>query len=152
MHHPISFPVFLTTSILLAFTHTLPTPSLAISESWLIPRLDMHYMMADSGLPITWPDWAKFDSSIDFDVNLPSGVHNCQASWPNGTLPEGEYACVKAGEQRGMRRIGIQGEEREWGNMQDGEVRFRMTKWWGLGDRRPEMSFGLGVAEGRGVV
>jgi hypothetical protein len=153
MHHSISFSMFLTTSSLVSLTQALPTPSFALSESWLIPRLDMHYMMADSGLPIAWPDWAKFDSSIDFDISLPSGTVNCQANWPNGTLPEGEWACSRSGEVKGPKRVeGTEDEVgvQQWRGIGKGEVRFTMTRWLGLGERRPEMSFGLSVAEGRG--
>ncbi|KAF2796891.1 hypothetical protein K505DRAFT_270598 [Melanomma pulvis-pyrius CBS 109.77] len=108
----------------------------------------MHYMMEErySGVPDGWPDWAKFPSTIDFDIVLPSGTRNCQASWPNGTLPEGEFECTRAGDGKKA----VQAEEKRGnGPIQEGQTLFSMTRWFGLGERRPEMSYVLGVREGR---
>ncbi|KAF1829463.1 hypothetical protein BDW02DRAFT_536211 [Decorospora gaudefroyi] len=94
----------------------------------------MHIMSASTGLPGNppWPESRRFDSTIDFDIVLPGAAAqtwNCQTHFPNGTLPVGVAACTApAGAV--------------------GSVAFGMEVYTGLGIRRPELSFVLGVERG----
>jgi hypothetical protein len=136
----------LTILSLLTSTLALPTtntPSLAArqvsAEKWSIPRMQMHMMSKDTGIPgNTWPDSAKFNSSIDFDVVIPDHASsdmlkvNCQAQFANYTLPVGNVVCVPVVAE---------------GQVVDGfgSVEFGMSLYEGLGPRRPELSFVLHV-------
>jgi hypothetical protein len=130
-------------SLLLSFTTALPiiptVPTLSAAESWHIPRLDMHMMSINTGIPGNppWPDSARFNSSISFDVSIPDHVDitnppvniTCTASWPNGTLPASSSECT---------------------DMPDNErMLFGLAPYTALGERRPELSFTLVLARGR---
>ena len=110
-------------------------PSNSKPEPWLIPRLEVHYMLSPSPKP---PAQHDFPSTIDFDIRLPSGDANCKTSWPNGTLPVGNVDCARAQKDGG----GGKGEN-------PGRVYFSMARWDELGLRRPEISFALSVGEVR---
>jgi hypothetical protein len=133
----------LLTSTLALALPTTNTPSLAArqvsAEKWSIPRMQMHMMSKDTGIPgNTWPDSAKFNSSIDFDVMIPDHAStdmlkvNCQAQFANYTLPVGTLECVP---------VVAAGESVEG----FGDVEFGMSLYEGLGPRRPELSFVLHV-------
>ncbi|KAH5305196.1 hypothetical protein HBI23_182400 [Parastagonospora nodorum] len=123
---------------LLPLSHSHPTTTNGIGpeETWTIPRLDMHMMSSNTGLPgNTWPPSAHFNSTISFDVTMP--VHNltfpsnpsnnitttCTASFANGTLPSGRNFCNPPGPTEIL-----------W---------FEMSTIDGLGPRRPELAFSL---------
>lgn len=139
-------------SFLLATTlHSLPTIAVSninnrddniMTEQWLIPRLDMHFMSSSTDEPGT----ASFLSSIDFDIVLPirqgpfdsnkpstsvSGPANktitCTTMFASGTLPEEDMLCTGDG-------LG----ENEY-------VVFGMREFSELGARRVEISFVLEV-------
>ncbi len=73
-------------------------------ETWTIPRLDLHFMTDNDGLPSGgWPaSLPHFNSTINFDVQVPFVPHddsgdfttNCQTSFLNGTLPVGNISCT----------------------------------------------------------
>jgi hypothetical protein len=129
----IMFPHLPILSALAALTAALPTSSPSSTrqlsaEKWSIPRLNMHMMSIGTGIPGNppWPEASKYNSTIDFDVLVPSQgalvKRNCQTSFRNGTLPEGWATCGKGGE---------------------GKVEFGMTLYEELGPRRAELSFVL---------
>jgi hypothetical protein len=104
------------------------------AEQWRIPRLNMHMMSVHTGLPgDTWFPGTQFNSTIDFDITLPSHTSsnastittNCFASFPNGTLPLGRTYCTPASPSE--------------------TVFFELYAYTDLGPRRPELSFWLDV-------
>ncbi|KAH7090560.1 hypothetical protein FB567DRAFT_626519 [Paraphoma chrysanthemicola] len=129
---------------LFRFAHTLPPPSLSTNnptpytERWLIPRMDLHFMTRDSGLPGgQWPPSALFDTTIFLGLILPwnhtvpqstsTFTTTCTASWPNGTFPSAhtEFPCTSP-------------THRE-------NITFSLSPYTGLGERKPELSFSLHV-------
>ncbi|PSN69027.1 hypothetical protein BS50DRAFT_461578, partial [Corynespora cassiicola Philippines] len=105
--------------------------------SWLIPRLEMHFMAPDTGLPGNppWPAQARFDSTIDFDLDITEGKVRCRGAWPNGTLPTARMLCEDA-----QGRL-LEDRRAEWG-----KIEFGMESWTELGgNRRPEMAYTLSV-------
>ncbi|KAL5118183.1 hypothetical protein ACEQ8H_003855 [Pleosporales sp. CAS-2024a] len=109
----------------LALTSAVPTTRLqrqpassaasnAREEEWTIPRLDMHMMSTNTGLPgNTWPPSSYFNTTLSMDVTLPrhhtssssssrlptnesttTTTSTCTASFPNGTLPLGPILCT----------------------------------------------------------
>jgi hypothetical protein len=139
-------------------THSLPTLAVTninddddnlITESWLIPRLDMHFMSSHTDEPGT----RHFPSSIDFDIVIPvqpaaedhkhrstgdgpapvsafgpaSKTVTCSTTFASGTLPEEDTACTGEG----------------LGEFE--HVVFGMRPFSELGVRRAEISFVLDV-------
>jgi hypothetical protein len=108
------------------------------TEQWRVPRLSMHMMSEHTGLPgDTWFPDKQFNSTINFDVIMPDHTlpqntttpknvtTNCQASFPNGTLPLGRTYCTP---------------------ISDAEVVFfELYNYTDLGSRRPELSFWLEI-------
>ncbi|KAF2708329.1 hypothetical protein K504DRAFT_534948 [Pleomassaria siparia CBS 279.74] len=146
----LSLSLYLVSTILPSPTTSLPTPQSptitnTTSEHWLIPRLDMHYMMSEreSGLPLGWPAWARFPSTMDFDINLPSGPWNCKASFDNGTLPIGNQACTRKSTNMTTNPD----------DTTSSYASFTMMQWLGLDGegekKRPEISYILSVEEHR---
>lgn len=105
------------------------SPSLASradTETWSIPNMELHMMTRHSGLPGdgAWPEYTKYPSTIDFDINMPNNrILHCHNSFVNGTLPDDLAACSGEGDR----------------------VRFRMVEYTELGPRRKELSFVLEV-------
>jgi hypothetical protein len=107
------------------------------AETWHIPRLNMHMMSVNTGIPGNgpWPEDSKFNSTIDFDVLVPEAAvgmakWNCQGEMKNGTLMEGVVECMRDGDS---------------GGGEDGEVAFGMQPYTAVGERRAELSFWLWV-------
>jgi hypothetical protein len=131
----------------LHLTHALPTTtnikreSTIANETWTIPRLDMHMMSTTTGLPgNTWPLSAYFNTTISFDILLPSHTSSpsnttisttCIASFPNGTLPTGLTYCLAPSPTEAL-----------W---------FTMSPYTDLGPRRPELSFVLSLESAVGL-
>ncbi|KAH7075579.1 hypothetical protein BKA63DRAFT_300978 [Paraphoma chrysanthemicola] len=139
LHHHLTPLLFL-----FRLAHTLPQPSLSTdeplpyTERWLIPRMDLHFMSRDSGLPGgRWPPSALFDTTISFDLVLPwnhtvpqstsTFTTTCTVSWPNGTFPSiyTEFPCTSPSSSE--------------------KITFSLSPYIGLGDRKAELSFSLYV-------
>lgn len=114
----------------------LPNPALSTrqtlaTETWHIPRLNMHMMTSGTGIPGNppWPDESKFNSTIDFDVLIPAAAGsqkwNCRGAMVNGTIIQGLAECLRGGE-------GV-----------EGGLMFGMQKYDAPGERRAELSFEL---------
>lgn len=121
----------LTLTLLTSSTAALPTSGhsssepAAKTETWRIPRLELHMMTRLSGLPGggDWPASFQYPSTIDFDIVMPNNQSlHCHNEFANGTLPVDSAPC--AGE---------------------GTVGFRMAEYTELGPRRKELSFVLHV-------
>jgi hypothetical protein len=95
-------------------------------------------MSIHTGLPgDTWFPDKQFDSTIDFDILIPThtlpqntsafqpNTTTCHASFPNGTLPLGRTYCTSASTTQA--------------------VYFELSSYTDLGLRRPELSFWLEV-------
>jgi hypothetical protein len=104
------------------------------TEKWRIPRLNMHMMSVHTGLPgDTWFPGTQFNSTIDFDLTLPSHdsqntstlTTTCAASFPNGTLPLGRTYCTSPSATE--------------------TIFFELYAYTNLGPRRPELGFWLEV-------
>jgi hypothetical protein len=126
----------LTSTIALPTTNTVRQVS---PEQWSIPRMQMHMMSKDTGIPGNqWPESAKFNSTIDFDILVPDHAStgmvkvNCQAGFANYTLPVGTVECTP---------VVAEGQSLE----AFGSVEFGMSLYTALGPRRPELSFVLSV-------
>lgn len=76
------------------------------SETYVVPRLDMRMMLADSGLPGgSWPPGSQVNTTIKVEFNMPiygidtieSTTVGCAAQWPNGTFPRGQgFKCERS--------------------------------------------------------
>ncbi|CAI9635774.1 unnamed protein product [Alternaria burnsii] len=114
-----------------ALPHTLSVLQTIETETWQIPRLDMHMMSIGTGIPGNppWPEDSKFKSTIDFDVMVPAATGlakwNCQGAMANGTITDRLIDCVRYEEDG------------------EGGLMFGMQKYDGLGERRAELSFSL---------
>jgi hypothetical protein len=75
----------------------LTAPFATGSEEWRISVLETHFMTKETGLPIDWPEEKKFNSTIDFTVNLPSGLVYCYANWPYTQIPTTAIPCSREG-------------------------------------------------------
>ncbi|KAF2177213.1 hypothetical protein K469DRAFT_720907 [Zopfia rhizophila CBS 207.26] len=90
-----------TSTILSAVILAVPALSAPLSkfntratESWSINTMNVHFMGRDTGIPGNgWPDWAKFDTTLDFKVDFPFSQVSCSASWPEKNLPTSEIPC-----------------------------------------------------------
>jgi hypothetical protein len=77
------------------FSTALSIPLVSRSESWSVPNIDLHFMGSNSGLPGgTWPDSAKFNSTIDFTVAFPSGSVACSGNWKYQQVPTTPITCA----------------------------------------------------------
>lgn len=126
--------------------YTLRNDDELLTETWHIPRLDMHFMGSNTGIPGNgpWPVSAQFPSSIDFDIVVPNRTFvrenrasmgfeldnitvTCGTTFLNGTLPTSDTVCTGDG-------------------LGDTEaVVFSMRPFTELGVRRPEISFTLDI-------
>jgi hypothetical protein len=140
MLHQLLIPTLLA---LLHLAQAIPHPSTRNdrppqTERWLIPRLDLHFMTTDTGLPGgQWPPGTEFDTTISLDLILPLNhtiplspnfsFTNCSASWPNGSFPTAdmEFPCTSPSDRE--------------------NVTFMLSPFTGRGERKPELSFTLGV-------
>lgn len=120
--------------------------------------MSLHMMMRHTGLPGPgdWPEGTRYNSSVEFDIDLPAGRDElvrwtCRAEFANGTLPAGFEGCGRAdveGEGEAERVA-----EADWKGNGNGEreeegverVQFRMARYTALGNRRAELSFVLEV-------
>ncbi|KAF2036344.1 hypothetical protein EK21DRAFT_106446 [Setomelanomma holmii] len=119
---------------LLAFTFAIPTPNapttndaLPSTERWTIPRLNLHFMNGDTGIPGNqWPPELHFETTMSFDVFIPHSQETttCTAAWPNGTFPTELFKCSTSPNQK---------------------TAFALSPYTGLGERKPELSFTLAV-------
>ncbi|KAF2116845.1 hypothetical protein BDV96DRAFT_572968 [Lophiotrema nucula] len=143
--------------------HTLATPlppSPAFppdTERYPIDRhsLLLHFMTDTTGLenlyPNGWPEWAKFDSRLQFTILMQEGRWQCAAEWTPGVLPGEGVFLPCALRQDGGKGTGV--EKREGLSAIEGrgiiedktEVQFTLRRWYGLGVRRPEISVMLGI-------
>ena len=120
-----------------ALPNTLFALQTITTETWQIPRLDMHMMSIGTGIPGNppWPEDSKFDSTIDFDVMVPAATGlakwNCQGAMANSTITERLIDCVRYEEDG------------------EGGLMFGMQKYDGLGERRAELSFSLWLYRNR---
>lgn len=127
--------LFFTLSLLSPLVSALPNllsiRQTTTTETWQIPRLDMHMMTVGTGIQGNppWPEDSKFDSTIDFDVVIPAANEiakwKCQGAMANGTIIERLTECASDEEGRGD------------------SLMFAMAKYNELGERRPELSFSL---------
>ena len=135
--HTIFFAFTLLSPLANALPNTLSALQTITTETWQIPRLDMHMMSIGTGIPGNppWPEDSKFDSTIDFDVMVPAArglvKWNCQGAMANGTITERLIDCVRS-EEGG-----------------EGSLMFGMQKYNGLGERRAELSFSLWLYRNR---
>ncbi|KAF1997905.1 hypothetical protein P154DRAFT_578435 [Amniculicola lignicola CBS 123094] len=101
--------------------------------------MTLHWQSPDTGsreYGPNWPDWAKFDSELNFNLSTPGLDLNCSTLFPLHQLPSAAINCGNLWET----------EEEAW---KDGErVSFKLEKWTGLGERVPELSFLLGIWRG----
>jgi len=104
------------------------------TETWQIPRINVHFHTSDTGLPgnPAWPDPPPFNSTIDFDLELPA-THassslpfktHCHAEFINGQLPDKLIECAPQPSDREV-------------------VKFHVRRY--NESRRAEMSFSLDV-------
>ena len=98
-------------------------------------------MSVGTGIPGNppWLECDKFNSTIDFDVLIPDHSSpgllkvNCQAEFMNGTLPEGITECTPVVPEGAS----VEGF---------GTVKFGMTPYRELGERRVDMSYVMHLA------
>ncbi|KAF2655796.1 hypothetical protein K491DRAFT_692587 [Lophiostoma macrostomum CBS 122681] len=111
-------------------------PPPPVVEQWIIPSMTLHFMTQFTGVVGVdqWPNGTGFDSEIAFDVVLPSGNVSCSTTWKpdrdhlqTGNLPP-EYTTFPC--------VFTDGEDR-----QNDNVTFGLSRWYGLGERRAELSF-----------
>ncbi|KAF2744898.1 hypothetical protein M011DRAFT_428059 [Sporormia fimetaria CBS 119925] len=77
----------------LPFTLSLTIPR-APTETWPIPTISVHFMGRDTGLPgNTWPEYAKFNSTLDFTVEFPTGPVACSGNWEYTKVPTTPFMC-----------------------------------------------------------
>ncbi|KAB2099892.1 hypothetical protein AG0111_0g12022 [Alternaria gaisen] len=109
-----------------ALLNNLPVLNTITTETWLIPRLDMHMMSIGTGIPgnPSWPEDSKFDSTINFDVMVPAATGlakwNCQGAMANGTITERLIDCKYDG--LGERRAELSFSLWLYRNKQDGDL------------------------------
>jgi hypothetical protein len=86
-------------STLLSLSLALPALSIPLlatrdTQSWSIPTMKVHFMGRDTGIPgNTWPDDRKFNTTLDFTLDLPSSEVQCSANWKYQEISTAEWPC-----------------------------------------------------------
>ncbi|KAL5117875.1 hypothetical protein ACEQ8H_004193 [Pleosporales sp. CAS-2024a] len=57
--------------------------------------MKVHFMGRDTGIPgNTWPDSAKFNTTLDFTLDLPDSQVQCSANWTYQAISTAVWSCT----------------------------------------------------------